>query len=55
MTDNLITLSPDETLQDAVDMFSRYSFRAVPITDESDHLLGVVSFHDIKGVKPRLD
>ena len=55
MTDNLITLSPDESLQNAVDMFSRYSFRAVPITDESDHLLGVVSFHDIKGVKPRLD
>jgi magnesium transporter len=55
MTDSLITLSPDETLQDAVDMFSRYSFRAIPITEENDYLLGVVSFHDIKGVKPRLD
>ncbi|MEI8186143.1 MAG: CBS domain-containing protein [Chlorobiaceae bacterium] len=55
MTDSLITLNPDETLQDAFDMFERYSFRAIPITDESDYLLGVVSFHDIKGVKPRLD
>ena len=55
MTDNLITLSADETLQDAFDMFERYSFRAIPITDESDTLLGVVSFHDIKGIKPRLD
>ncbi|NMW19290.1 MAG: magnesium transporter [Chlorobiaceae bacterium] len=55
MTDNLITLSPDETLQDAFDMFARYSFRAIPITDENDYMLGVVSFHDIKGVKPRLD
>lgn len=55
MTDSVITLNPDETLQDAVDMFSRYSFRAIPITDENDYLLGVVSFHDIKGVKPRLD
>jgi CBS domain-containing protein/sporulation protein YlmC with PRC-barrel domain len=55
MTDSVITLNPDETLQDAVDMFSRYSFRAIPITDDNDYLLGVVSFHDIKGVKPRLD
>ncbi|MCX6179233.1 MAG: CBS domain-containing protein [Chlorobiales bacterium] len=55
MTDSLITLCADETLQDAVDMFSRYSFRAIPITEENDYLLGVVSFHDIKGVKPRLD
>jgi CBS domain-containing protein/sporulation protein YlmC with PRC-barrel domain len=55
MTDSLITLNPDDTLHDAVDMFFRYSFRAIPITDEDDYLLGVVSFHDIKGVKPRLD
>jgi len=55
MTDNVITLNPDETLQDAVDMFFRYSFRAIPIIDENSYMLGVVSFHDIKGVKPRLD
>ncbi|MEI6847866.1 MAG: CBS domain-containing protein [Chlorobiaceae bacterium] len=55
MTDSLITLSPDDTLHDAVDMFSRYYFRAIPVSDENDYLLGVVSFHDIKGVKPRLD
>ncbi len=55
MTDSIISLNPDDTLQDAVDMFFRYSFRAIPITDENDYMLGVVSFHDIKGVKPRLD
>ncbi|NMW22795.1 MAG: magnesium transporter [Chlorobiaceae bacterium] len=55
MTDSLITLSPDDTLQDAVDTFFRYSFRAIPVTDENDYLLGVVSFHDIKGIKPRFD
>ena len=55
MTDNIISLNQDDTLHDAVDMFFRYSFRAIPITDENDYLLGVVSFHDIKGVKPRLD
>ncbi len=55
MTDSLITLNPDDTLHDAVDMFSRYSFRAIPITNDQDRLLGVVSCHDIRGVKPRLD
>ena len=55
MTDSLITLNQDDTLHDAVDMFFRYSFRAIPITDDNDYLLGVVSFHDIKGLKPRFD
>jgi magnesium transporter len=55
MTDNVISLNPEDTLSDAVDMFDRYSFRAVPVTDEQDKLLAVVSFRDIRGIKPRLD
>jgi Mg/Co/Ni transporter MgtE len=55
MTDNVINLSPDETLSDAVDMFFRYGFRAIPITDAENKLLAVVSFRDIRGIKPRLD
>jgi Mg/Co/Ni transporter MgtE len=55
MTDSVISLNPDDTLQDAVDMFGRYGFRAIPVTDNDERLLGVVSFDDIKGIKPRLD
>ncbi len=55
MTDNVISLSPGDTLSDAVDMFARYSFRAIPITDEQNFLVAVVSFNDIRGIKPRLD
>jgi magnesium transporter len=55
MTDNVISLSPDGTLSDAVDMFVRYGFRAIPITDAENKLLAVVSFRDIRGIKPRLD
>jgi magnesium transporter len=55
MTDNVINLSPEETLSDAVDMFDRYSFRAIPVTDAENKLLAVVSFRDIRGIKPRLD
>ena len=54
MTDNVISLSPDETLSDALDMFDRYGFRAIPITDDQNKLLSVVSFRDICGIKPRL-
>lgn len=54
MTDSLITLGPEDTLHDAVEFFLRYSFRAIPVTDEQDRLLGAVSFHHIKGIKPRL-
>lgn len=55
MTDNIISLSPDDTLSDAVDMFDRYSFRAIPVTDDQNKLVAVVSFRDIRGIKPRLD
>ena len=55
MTEKVITLNPDETLRDAVDMFARYSFRAIPVTGSAERLMGVVSYHDIKGIKPRLD
>jgi Mg/Co/Ni transporter MgtE len=55
MTDNVICLSPEDTLSDAVDMFARYGFRAIPITDENNTLIAVVSYRDIRGIKPRLD
>jgi CBS domain-containing protein/sporulation protein YlmC with PRC-barrel domain len=55
MIDNVISLNPDDTLQDAVDMFGRYGLRAIPVTDNEERLLGLVSFDDIKGITPRLD
>lgn len=55
MVNNIISLSPEDTLSDAVEMFSRYEFRAIPITDAENKILAVVSFRDIRGIKPRLD
>ncbi len=55
MTDNVRSLNSTDTLRDATDMFERYSFRAIPVTDAEDHILGVVAFRNIKGIKPRLD
>jgi len=55
MTTNLISLNQDDTLRDAVEMFSRYGFHALPVTINDEQLLGVVSFRDIRGIKPRLN
>jgi Mg/Co/Ni transporter MgtE len=55
MTDNVITLSRTDTLRDAVEMFERYSFRAIPVSDDENRLMGVISHRDIRRLKPRLD
>jgi magnesium transporter len=55
MTDNVIALSPEDTLRDAIEMFERYGFRAMPVSDEEDRILGVVSYRNIRGLTPRLD
>ena len=55
MSDSLVTLDPEDTLRDALSELERYNFQALPITDEHDKLLGVVSRRDLRGLKPRLD
>ena len=54
MTQHVIALPKDGTLREAVMLFERYSFRALPITDENDQLLGAVSSRDMRALKPRL-
>jgi magnesium transporter len=50
----VISLPKDATLREAAMLFERYNFRALPITDENDHLLGAVSSRDVRSLKPRL-
>jgi len=54
MTEHVIALPKDATLREAVMLFGRYNFRALPITDENDHLLGAVSSRDMRALRPRL-
>jgi magnesium transporter len=54
MTENVISLPKDATLRDAAVLFERYNFRALPITDENDQLLSVVSSRDVRSLRPRL-
>ncbi|MBF0606357.1 MAG: CBS domain-containing protein [Candidatus Magnetobacterium sp. LHC-1] len=53
MTTNIISLRADNTLLEAAEIFSRYSFRAVPVTDDNDVILGVILYRDIMNLKHR--
>jgi magnesium transporter len=53
MVDDPITLDPNSTLDEAAEMFARYDFRAIPITDDDGRLLGVVTYRVIMGLKHR--
>jgi len=55
MTDHVISLATSETLRDATRMFDRYGFRTIPVCSGEEQLVGVVSFWNIRGIKPRLD
>ena len=47
MVKNVITLEEESTLGEASAMFSRYDFRALPVTDKDDKMVGVVRYRDV--------
>jgi Mg/Co/Ni transporter MgtE len=47
MITNMITLSLESTLKEASELFARYDFRAVPVVDTNDRILGVVPYRDV--------
>jgi CBS domain-containing protein/uncharacterized protein YrrD len=53
MVENVISLDPDSTLKEASEMFDRYDFRALPITDDNDKILGVITYRDVMNLKHR--
>jgi magnesium transporter len=54
MTEHVIALPKDATLREAAMLFERYNFRALPITDENERLLGALSSRDMRALRPRL-
>jgi CBS domain-containing protein len=54
MTEHVISLPKDATLREAALLFERYNFRALPITDDNDQLLGAISSRDVRSLRPRL-
>jgi len=53
MTDNVIALDEESNLKEASAMFTRYGFRAIPIKNEADKIIGVVTFRDMMRLKHR--
>ena len=47
MVKSVITLKEESTLGEASAMFSRYDFRALPVTDKDDKMVGVVRYRDV--------
>jgi len=43
-----ITISPHDTVGDARDMMSHYSIGGIPVVDESDKLVGIVTNRDVR-------
>jgi len=53
MTTHIISLNPESTLIEASRTFIRYLFRAIPITDENNVILGVIPYRDIMNLNHR--
>jgi acetoin utilization protein AcuB len=52
MTSPVKTLTPDHTIEDALEMMGSLSFRHIPIIDEESSLVGIISDRDIKLTLP---
>jgi CBS domain-containing protein len=53
MTDNVISLDEESNLKEGSAMFTRYGFRAIPITNDLNKILGVITFRDMMKLKHR--
>ena len=47
MVDEIIVLNPESTLKEAAGEFARYDFRALPVVDADEKIIGVVPYRDI--------
>jgi magnesium transporter len=47
MIENVISLNTESTLKEASQSFARYDFRALPVTDEKNRLVGVIPYRDV--------
>ena len=53
MIGRVINLNPQNTLKEAHEMFARYNFRALPVVDEDDRMLGLLPYRDVINLRHR--
>ncbi len=51
MVSTVISLESKSTLKEAFDLFSRYDFRALPVTSDTEKMVGVVPYRDVMNLK----
>jgi len=54
MVENVITLNPGSTMKEALDLFTRYDFKALPVVGVNNVILGAVPSRDVMNVKHRV-
>ncbi len=54
MDENVISITQETTLKEAIASFKRYGFRALPITDDDHHLTGVILYRDAMNLSHRV-
>jgi Mg/Co/Ni transporter MgtE len=47
MSENVISVNAESTLKEASQEFERYGFRALPVTDDEEHLIGAIPYRDV--------
>lgn len=53
MTTKVVTLHPDSTLRNASETFARYLHRALPVTDDTGKILGLLLYRDVVALRHR--
>ena len=51
MTTNVVTLTTESTIKDAAKLFARYNFRAIPVVDDREAIVGVIPYRDVMELK----
>jgi acetoin utilization protein AcuB len=52
MTSELVTLTPDADISEAIEIFNTHDFSCIPVVDDKDKPVGIISWRDIiKAIK----
>ena len=54
MTRELVTLSPEQSLREAVELLLAHRIRHLPVVEEGSRLVGIVTDRDVKRATPSL-
>jgi acetoin utilization protein AcuB len=54
MTTNVITLTPANTIADAIETIKQHKIRHIPITNENGKVVGIVTDRDIRDASPSI-